>query len=122
MLVGGLALEHRAPPFHVLPVYHDGRGGFDLDLVVVHDPVGGDLQVELSHSRQKVLAGLVVDLDLDGRIGLGDGPEDIDQLGQVLHVLGLNGHGDHGLGVVGDLLERFHVLIGADGGTGHSVL
>ena len=99
-------------------------GGEDLisHLVLVDYPVDGDLQVQLAHAGEQVLARLLVDLDDEGWVRLGDGPQDLDQLGQVLHVLGLDGHGDHRLGVVGDLLEGLHVLQGGDGGARDRVL
>ena len=105
-----------------LLVHDDGRGGDDVDSLLVDDPVLGDLQVELSHTGHQVLAGLVVDLDVQRGVGLGDDPQDLDQLGQVGHVLGLDGLRDDGLGVVSHPLVGLHVLDGGHGASGDGVL
>ena len=78
--------------------------------------------MELSHTGHQVLAGLVVDLDVQRRVGLGDDPEDLDQLGQVRHVLGLDGLGYDRFGVMGHPLEGLHVLDGRHRATGDGVL
>ena len=84
VLVGRLTLELAGVgSLDGLLVHDDRRGRDDVDALLVLDPVLGDLQVELSHSGHQVLAGLVVDLDVQRGVGLGDDPENLDQLGMT---------------------------------------
>src|SRR6056297_935950 len=98
----------------------DRLTGVDRDALVALDALADDFEVELTLPGDEVLAGVLVDLDLDRRVLLGDLLERLDELRQVVHVLGLDGLRDDRLGDVFDRLERRH-LHGGDGGAGDGV-
>ncbi len=56
-----------------------------------------------------MLAGILVDIDLDCRVLLSDLLEGLDELWQVVHVLGLDGLGDDRLRDMLDRLEGSHL-------------
>src|SRR3989475_4204612 len=115
VLVRRLALERTAPAADALAVHDDRRARGDRDLVVVLDAVDRDLEVELAHPGDQVLARLLVDLDHDTRVRLRDEPEGLDEPREVR--CGLRFHRDRHdrVGVVDDLLERLHLLVVAHG-------
>src|SRR5438093_6130255 len=115
VLVRGLALERSALAADALPVHDDRRARRHGDLVVVLDPVDRDLEVQLAHPGDQVLARLLVDLDLDARIRLREQPQGLDELRQIGGRLRFDRDRHDGVGIVDDLLERLHVLVVADG-------
>ncbi|MPN41509.1 hypothetical protein SDC9_189061 [bioreactor metagenome] len=123
MLVGGLALERRCVGLpDTFLINDDGRGCDYLDALLVGYTVLGDLQVQLSHTGQQVLPRLIVDLDVEGRVRLGDRPKNLHQFREVLHVLRLDGLRYDGFRIVGHLLEGENVLICGYSGTRYRVL
>ena len=64
--------------------------------------------MELAHAGEEVLAGLLVDLDAETGILLGDLPHRLDELRQIPHMFRLDRHGDDRLRDVPDLFERDH--------------
>ncbi len=113
VVVGGLTLNGTGSfSCDRLPIDDDRRRGGDLDALVSLDSVGNDLQVELAHPGHQVLAGLLVDGDVEGRIFLRDLPQNLHQLRKVPCVLRLDGDGDHGLADVLDVLEGSCVSVG----------
>src|SRR5438309_2850396 len=122
VLVRRLPFEGAAFPRDALPVHDDRRAGRNGDLVVVLDPIDRDLEVQFAHAGDQVLSRLLIDLDLDARIRLGDQAEGLDELRQVRRRLGLDRDRYNGVGVVDDLLERLHVLVVAHGRASDRVL
>src|SRR5256886_59272 len=122
VLVRRLPFEGAAFPRDALPVHDDRRAGRDGDLVVVLDPIDRDLEVQFAHAGDQVLSRLLIDLDLDAGIRLGDQAEGLDELRQVRRRLGLDRDRYNGVGVVDDLLERLHVLVVAHGRASDRVL
>src|SRR3954466_1190233 len=95
----------------------DGR----LDAELALHAVDQDLQVELAHAGDDRLAGLLVGLDREGRVLLG---EPLDRGAELLLValgLGLDGHLDH-RGREGHRLQDDGVLEVAQGVSGAGVL
>src|SRR2546425_3658347 len=122
VLVWRFAFERTALAADTFAVHDDRRARRHGDLVVVLDAVDRDLEVELAHPGDQVLARLLVDLDLDTRIRLREQPERLDELRQVRRRLRFDGDRHDRVGVVDDLLERLHVLVVADGRAGDRVL
>src|SRR5947209_473121 len=114
VLVRRLAFERAPFAADALAVDDDRRAGRDRDLVVVLDAVARDLEVELTHPGDQVLARLLVDLDLDARVCLREEPQRLDELRQVRRRLRLHRDRHDGVGVVDDLLEGLHLLVVAD--------
>jgi len=104
-----------------LAVNDDGFTGVDQDALVALDALADHFEVEFTLAGDEVLAGVLIDLDLDGRVLLGNLLERLDELRQVVHVLCLDGLRDDGLRDVLDGLERRH-LDGGDRGAGDGVL
>ena len=122
MLVRRLAFEGAPGATDALPVDDDWRARRDGDLVIVLHPIDRDLEVEFSHPGDEVLAGLLVDLDLDARIRLREEPERLDELREVRGRLRLDRDRYDGVRIVDDLLERLHLLVVADRRAGHGIL
>eukprot|EP01084_Bolivina_argentea_P053277 97799_1 len=96
----------------------DGLG--DLERGAVHEVVleilQADLQVQLTGTGDDVLTGLL-DGGQDEGIGLGQALEALDQLGQILGVLGLDGNTHDGADGVPHVLEGVGLLkLVGDGG------
>ena len=87
-------------------------GGLDAELA--HHPVDEHLEVELAHSVDHGLPGLLVALDAEGRVLLGEALKRGRQLLLVDLGLRLDRDGDHGLRE-DDLLERDRRVGGAEG-------
>src|SRR5438552_9429397 len=121
VLVRRLAFERAPFAADALAVDDDRRAGRDRDLVVVLDAVDRDLEMELAHPGDQVLARLLVDLDLDARIRLREEPQGLDELRQIGRRLRFDRDRHDGVGIVDDLLERLHVLVVADGGAGDRI-
>ncbi len=77
--------------------------------------------MQLAHSGHEVLAGLLIDGDLEGGILLGDLAQYLNHLGEVAGVLGLHSHGHYRLGDVLDLLEGGHAVLGGYCGAHYSI-
>src|SRR5207245_11617853 len=83
VLVRRLAFARAALAAAAVAVHDDRRARRDGDLVIVLDAVDRDLEVELAHARNEVLAGLLIDLDHDTRVRLRDEPEGLDKPREV---------------------------------------
>ena len=94
-------------------------GGADgaLDLVLAADPLDVDLQVQLAHARDDRLAGLVVDVDAEGRVLAHEPVEGLGELVVVGPLGRLDRQVDDRLGGV-DALEREVRALGAVGVAG----
>src|SRR5207245_209093 len=121
VLVRRFAFERAALAADAFAIYDDRRARRHGDLVVVLDAVNRDLEVELAHPGDQVLARLLVDLDLDARIGLREQPERLDELREIRGGLRLDGDRHDRVGVMDDLLERLHLLVVADGRAGDGI-
>ncbi len=120
--VRGLPFDRASPARDRLTVDDDRWGGDDLDTLVALNTTGDDLEVKLAHTADQVLAGLLVDRDLDRRVFFCYLAENLDEFREVLHALRLDGDGHDRLGVVLQRLEGRHVLERRDGRTDDSVL
>src|SRR6476661_7352776 len=104
-----------------LAVGHLGLAAVGLDLELAAHAVHQDVQVELAHAGDDRLAGLLVQADLERRVLLGELLDGRAELLLVTLGLGLDGHGDHGLGE-GHGLQDDLLLRVAQGVTGRGVL
>ena len=69
-----------------------------LDVELAHHPVDEHLEVQLAHAADDRLAGLVVGVDAERRVLVGERAERLAQLVLVVLGLGLDRDGDHRLG------------------------
>ena len=92
-----------------------------VDLELAAQAVDDDLQVQLAHAGDDGLAGLVVGVDLEGRVLLGELGQAHGHLVLLGLGLGLNGNGDDRRGEL-DGLEDDRVLLVAEGLAGGGVL
>ena len=91
-----LDLRDRVP--NGLPVGHLGLADVGVDLELPQHPVDEDLEVELAHTRDDGLAGLLVGPHAESGILVGQGVERLAQLVLVRLRLRLDGDVDHRLG------------------------
>ena len=98
-------------------VNDDGRADFDLDVLFFFNAINSDLKVEFAHTCKKSFTGLLVGRDLQGSVGLGERAKSVDELGQVLHALGLDGDGDHRVRVVSNGFKGREFLVSGEGYT-----
>src|SRR2546428_3275850 len=122
VFVRRLAFARAALAADALAVHDDRRARRDGGLVIRLDAVDRDLEVELAHARNEVLAGLLIDLDHDTRVRLRDEPEGLDKPREVR--CGLRFHRDRHdrVGVMDNLLERLHFLVVAHRRAGDRIL
>ena len=104
-----------------LPVGHLGLAHVGVDPELAQHPVDQHLEVELAHARDDGLAGLLVGVDPEGRVLLGQGLEGLGQLVLVVLGLGLDGHVDDRLGEL-ERLEDDGVVRVAQGVAGGGLL
>src|SRR5690606_27732224 len=119
LLVGEVELLHR--PLDGLAVGDLRLADVRLDVELAAHAVHEHVDVELAHALDDRLAGLLVQLDLEGGVLLG---ELLDRDAELLLValgLGLDGHGDHGVRE-GHRLELDRVRRIGQGVTGGGVL
>ncbi len=113
-LAAGLADVAELDLLHLLadglPVGHLGLAHVGVHVELAEHPVHQDLEVELAHPGDDRLAGLLVGLDPEGRVLLGQREQGLGQLVLVGLGLGLDGHVDDRLGE-GQRLEH-HRLVG----------
>ena len=88
-----------------------------LDLVLAADPLDVDLQVQLAHARDDRLAGLLVDVDAEGRVLAHEAVEGLGELVVVGPLGGLDRQVDDRLGGE-DALQRQVAPLGAVGVAG----
>ena len=83
---------------HRLAVGHLGLAHVGVHVELAEHPVHQDLEVELAHPGDDRLAGLLVGLDPEGRVLLGQREQGLGQFVLVGLGLRLHGHVDHRLG------------------------
>ena len=98
-----------------------GLADVGLDLELALHAVDDDLEVQLAHAGDDGLAGLVVGLDAERRVLLGQALHGVGHLLLVGLRLGLDGDRDDGLGE-GDLLEQDGLVLVAERVAARAVL
>ena len=104
-----------------LPVGHLRGTNVGLDVELALHAVDNDLEVELAHTSNDGLSGLLVTGEAEGRILGGEADEGVGHLGLVSLSFWLNGNVDDGGGEL-HLLEDDRVRLVAEGLSGGGVL
>lgn len=75
-----------------------GLAGFAVDAILAAHTLDVNVEMELAHTRDDGLLGLLVDVDAEGGVLTLETGHGLGEVGRVLGVLGLDGEGDDGFG------------------------